>query len=387
MLGLGLDHGGALGFRVGGEPGALGVCVEEPAQRGRVTGRGQLTAELLLALLGGRDPIGRLGHRGARRRGGLRDRRGVGRCLDTREPTDLPVELAERLDRRRRGAARAGQLGHDPVDVGADRAQRRHPLGRVPQRSVVGADHAGEELVGRGELRVTGHAEGVGAFADATVDVQAEQVDQDALPLGGLGVQERGELALRQHHALGELLVRQADDVLHGGVDLGGRAGEHVTHVLCGQSDVKLGEVEAVRERFETRVPRVDGALGVAADHAAEHIARAGRLEHQANLRLGGGRGECVGDRAAVAPARDGAVEREDHRIEHGRLAGAGRPDEREEVGVGEVDGGRLAKHREPVEIESQRPHDCALASLATSSWRRWNSETVASSACPRWVR
>ena len=47
----------------------------------------------------------------------------------------------------------------------------------------------------------------------------AEQAQQDLLPLARLGVQEVGELALGQHHALDEVLVRQAEQLLHGLVD------------------------------------------------------------------------------------------------------------------------------------------------------------------------
>ena len=58
-----------------------------------------------------------------------------------------------------------------------------------------------------------------------------------------------------------------------------------------------------------------------------------------------------------VAPAGDRAVEREADRVEHRRLAGPGRADQREEVGVGEVDRGRLAEHGEPGQVQAQRPH------------------------------
>ena len=74
------------------------------------------------------------------------------------------------------------------------------------------------------------------------------------------------------------------------------------------------------------------------------------------------GRARCA-IAAPVAPARHRAVEREADRVEHGRLARAGRADQREEVGVGEVDGGRLAEHGEPVQVQPQRPHAVVTSS------------------------
>jgi hypothetical protein len=112
------------------------------------------------------------------------------------------------------------------------------------------------------------------------------------LPFGGLRVQERGELALWEHDALGELLVRQADHVQHGGVDLGWRTGEHLAEVGCRRAGgqrvaVEAGQVEAARERLEPRVPGTDVPPSVAPHDARHHVPHAGRLEHQADLGLG----------------------------------------------------------------------------------------------------
>ena len=51
-----------------------------------------------------------------------------------------------------------------------------------------------------------------GALADLLVDAEGQQLHQQVLPFGGLGLQELGEPALRQQHRLGEMLVAEPED-------------------------------------------------------------------------------------------------------------------------------------------------------------------------------
>ena len=199
-----------------------------------------------------------------------------------------------------------------------------------------------------------------GPLADALVDVQAEQVDQDLLPLGRLGVQEPGELALGQHDAAGELLVRQADRVEHGGVHLGRGAGQHgaepVSPRSAGAASKAAGRSRAAaaparRGRWRPCPCRRGGPPG------SRRTARPDASKTSRTLASAGRGRQRVLDPPPVAPARHRAVEREADRVEHRGLARAGRADEGEEVGVGEVHCGRFAEDREPVQVQAQRPH------------------------------
>ena len=58
-----------------------------------------------------------------------------------------------------------------------------------------------------------------------------------------------------------------------------------------------------------------------------------------------------------VVPARHGAVQGEGHRVDDGRFAGAGRADQREVVGVGEVDRSAVAEGGEAVHVQPNGAH------------------------------
>ena len=207
-LGVGVDAAGCSAVR---SPAAASsartfssrssaACTSAWAARGRVAGGGHLVAEA----------------RQRRRRPHRRERR------------ELPLHAAQLGRRRCSPAARASASAGSSASTAAtsSRGGRDGPLGRG-ERGVVGVGQVAEQAAGRRDPGLGLPLPDAGPLADLLVDVQAEQVDQDLLPLGRLGVQEPGELALRQHDAAGELLVRQADRVEHGGVHLGRGAGEH----------------------------------------------------------------------------------------------------------------------------------------------------------------
>ncbi len=397
VLGLGQVGGGPrvpalhLGDRdLAGEPRLLldetfqlGVPVQRQPQRPGVAGRGQLTAHLLLRLLGLVHRVRGLsgGDPGSGDRSG-RFRKTLG-GTDGGERAELRVEGVPGAARRLLGGPRRPQPRHRGLHGGGQLAHPCQAGGRLLDGLLGGVLQRGQRLVDHGQLGLRGLAPLRGPDLHLLVDLQAQQVDQDLLPGGRLGVQEIGELALRQHHATGELLVGQADGVQHRVVHLGGDAGQDLAEILQVHAGVQLGHVEAGRHQLQPGAGRLDVAPPVAPDHAGRDVTVAGRLEDQADPGLDGGRGERVADPTGAAPARDLAVERETDRVQHRRLARAGRADQGEVVGVGEIHGGLVTEHREPGHVQPDGPHWVLL----TSSYSASKSSRTPSSALPRLSR
>jgi hypothetical protein len=191
------------------------------------------------------------------------------RTTHCREPRDLVVELVQCGLGLLGGVLRLREPGQGGVDVGDQPVGRLDPRGGFGQGRLVGVGVPGEQAVDGLELDVGLIGDHAGALPHPAVDLEAQQVDQDLLPVGRLGVQERGELALWQHHALGELLVRQADHLGDGLVDLAGRAGQHLAELAVDLPVVvEPAQVEAAGQRLQAGLPGGHRALAVAAHHA-----------------------------------------------------------------------------------------------------------------------
>ncbi len=210
------------------------------------------------------------------------------------------------------------------------------------------------------------------SLPDLLVHAEGQQLDQEILALARLGLQEVGEPALGQQHRLGEVLVGEPQDVLHGGLDRVRALGEVI--------DAGGEEVGQRRVGRDGRVEQIQpGLLGV---HLAplvtgqgphRGVALAAGLEHQADPAGGGRGGQRLGDGVFLAPPRHGAVQREAQAVDQRALAGPGRAGQREEVDVGEVGLGRLAVAAETVKEQPQRSHHASpvaagAGSLVTSS-------------------
>jgi hypothetical protein len=258
--------------RLGGDRVVLLVRAEQQPQRRRVAGGRQLAAQLLLALLRRGDRVG-----GGRRRlaggGGRLGQRGhAARRADPVEQRDLVVEGGQPGRGLGRRPPRLLQRGHARGDQRREREHRVDPLGRAGQGLVGGVVEPGQQLVDRPQVGVGLLRPGGGPLLDVLVDVQTQQVDQDLLAGRRLGVQEVGELTLRQDHAAGELLVRQADGLDDREVHLGRGAGQHVTQVVQAHPGVEPGHVEAGRHQLQARPGGLDVPAPVAADHPGRHI-------------------------------------------------------------------------------------------------------------------
>ena len=154
-------------------------------------------------------------------------------------------------------------------------------------------------------------------------------------------MEEGGELALGQDDGLGELVEVHPQQALDGVAHLAGRAGEDLLAAL------------------ESGLLRGRPVLGAAHD-PGRGVGPPAQLEAQADPRLGA---ELVDDRrheAVVVVAGHRPVEGEGDGVDHGGLARPGRPDERHQVDVGEVDGGRLAEGAEALHLDGERPHASA---------------------------
>ena len=179
----------------------------------------------------------------------------------------------------------------------------------------------------------------------------AGKLAEQFLALPGLAVEQRGELALRQHHAAGE------------GVEI------QPHHVFNALRDVLL-RAAAQAGPFAVRVEAVESHLVVglfAPARAGDAVGLPARLEGQGDAErpfaLRNQRVEPGG-----AEPRRFAVERESHRVEQAGLAAASRPDEREQFEVGKIEVGGLPEGGKPAQGEVQRLHcppsrTCASAS------------------------
>ncbi len=222
---------------------------------------------------------------------------------------------------------------------------------------------------------------GARELLDPPIGAVPQEVLEDLAPVGGRGVQELGELALRQQHALGELVERQPHDPLGGGAHRRGAPRERPAQALDELGVV--GRVHPVRQLLQSGHGGLDVAVLVASQDPGRHVVGARGGEHQPHPPLHRRRGDRV-LRGVVAPPRRAPVQREAHRVEHRGLARAGGAGEREEVDVGEVERRGLGVGTEAVHVQAYRPHQVSsAATVCVSSYSSANSFATAGSSCP----
>ena len=186
--------------------------------------------------------------------------------------------------------------GEEPVQQGGDflgGALRRKPAQRFGVGVGLRIADAGEHRV---QLDVLGRALGREAgvlllqrVLQFLVALGAEQFAEDLAPLLGRGVEQAGELPLRDHGDLAELVVVQPDEGGDGGGDIL-RPGHGRPSVRVGEDGVRLFGGRALAPRFGAEVVRV----------AADGVPLAAHLKFQ--LDKGGGAG------VSVLAAQHGAV-------------------------------------------------------------------------------
>ncbi|GAA3155868.1 hypothetical protein GCM10020001_094750 [Nonomuraea salmonea] len=209
-------HGLRLGGVQVGEQAFVRVQRLEALQEhgGVVVGGELVLGALLGGLGGGHGPSehGDLAGGGAGTGGEGGDVGGQGQRGQRGEPVAQRVAFAGEAAQLLVVAAQPLQVRPDPRVEGV---QGGEPAGGGAFGRLVGVGEPGQPLAGepgglRGGLLLLD-----GALADAFVDVGVEELDEQVLAFARLGVQELGEPALRQHHALGEEPVLQPRDALH----------------------------------------------------------------------------------------------------------------------------------------------------------------------------
>ena len=211
--------------------------------------------------------------------------------------------------------------GEEPVQQGSDflgGALRRKPAQRFGVGVGLRIADAGEHRV---QLDVLGRALGREAgvlllqrVLQFLVALGAEQFAEDLAPLLGRGVEQAGELPLRDHGDLAELIVVQPDEGGDGGGDIL-RPGHGRAAVRVGEDGVRLFGGRALAPRFGAEVVRV----------AADGVPLAAHLKFQ--LDKGGGAGVSVlaAQHGAVPHAAAGmVVQGIGDGVEKGGLARAG---------------------------------------------------------------
>ena len=153
-------------------------------------------------------------------------------------------------------------------------------------------------------------------------------------------MKELGEPPLRKHDGLGEAVEVQAQ-----------QAPDSLAH-LAGPS------CQDCLTALEARL------LGGRAARRASHDAH-GRVELVAHLELKrhSGLGRELADHRSNSPSvvvsDDAAKQGEDDAVDDRGLSRSGRPDQRGELHIAEVDLGVLAEGGEPAHAKLQRPHGC----------------------------
>jgi hypothetical protein len=249
-------------------------------------------------------------------------------------------------------------VGGQPL---AERGQRRHAVGRRgpslrrgPRQPV---ELAGGDL---GRVAVDGRPL-AGRAGDPVVEAEVEQPDQQVLAVAGLVVQEPGELALGQRHAGDEVVVAEADELGDRLGHLVGGAGQHLVAPL--EPGLLGGGAAAPRRPHDADRGVLDAVHG----------------EVEPDAGLGQVLADDRGDGPAVVEAGHAAVEGEGQRVDHAGLAGAGRPDQGEQVDAGEVDHHRRAEDREALGFQPDRPHEADSSSSTSSSNRASTRSSTAS--------
>ncbi len=163
-------------------------------------------------------------------------------------------------------------------------------------------------------------------------------------------MQELCEVPLREDHAGGEVLVRQAEQLLHRGCHAGVRS-EHLGPVALTAEGGRLGE------SLQPGILDADQAAGGAAKLARRDVAFAAHVEDQPDGAPAHGRRQRERDGAPVVPAGDRPVEGERHRVDHGRLPGPSWSDQHEVVHVTKVHCGRITEGAESGHVQQYGTH------------------------------
>ena len=195
-------------------------------------------------------------------------------------------------------------------------------------------DEVGFGLRGRASL--------VGELLHALVDGEVQERHQDLAALLGLALQEGVELALREDDRAREAVVVEAEDAVDLRPDLLDAVGEGLGRVRGDPLEALLG-----------------GLVGAGGARDAVALLPDSELEQDREA-LGAVADELL---VVVADAGDLAVEGEADRVDQGRLAGAGRAGDGEQVEAREVELELVAEGGEAFERELVRPH------FAASSW------------------
>ena len=193
------------------------------------------------------------------------------------------------------------------------------------------------DLVGEHLDRVAGESLTVHSqIPDPSVPAQVEQLAQELLSFRGRILQKGGELALRKHDALGEVIESEAEQFLDGGGHLVGAHDRFDPSLQPGFCGGRAG----LRSANDP-----GGCVIVLTNREIESHSRFVPAERHDRL---DGR---------LAEARHHAVQGKEERINETRLAAAGGPHERKEVGALEVQDRFRPERREPLDFETSRPH------------------------------
>ena len=255
----------------------------------------------------------------------------LGQLLPQRFGLPQPAELLlEGVQRRLRLRPLGSGLGKGVFLPGQQALQQRFHgvrgrlwlLGegsqRLGLRVVWGAGNAGQDLPQPDALSRALGAESCALGAESVlqllVALGAEQLAEDAAALLGGGVQQPGELPLRDHGDLGELVVVQADELDDGGGDLLG-PGDGGPAVGKGQGGVGFLGGKALAPGLGAGVLRV----------AADGVPLAPHLKFQFHKGRRGGVGVLAAEHGPLPHAAAGAVvERVGDGVKEGGLACAG---------------------------------------------------------------
>ena len=303
-----------------------------------------------------------LGCRNRFGRGAGRDQRAVellGELRDRTRHADL-VELGRERGRGARPRVGFGDRGDQALVLGAGGVERVVQLEQLGAPALGG----GARLLGgageRGELpfvdldrRLRGRGALPGQRADPVVDLEVQELREQVPALGRFVVEEPGELALREHDALGEVRERETEEPFDRGLQVAGAAGKD------GWRAVGL---DALEQRFR----RARLAVADANDPGGAVLLLAdGERERDLGFLLADA--HDAGDLPLVAVAGHTPVQREAERVDHRRLACARRADEREVVDALEIDVDGVAEHAETLRVERLRTHQPAASAIASS--------------------
>ena len=245
-----------------------------------------------------------------------------------RRPAPTPGPAWRRRGPRSRGAGRPGPGRAAMPSTRRGRAAARRYAGAhlVDRVARLGETLLQRLLAGRDTVAQLGGAdeEHVG---DPLVHTRPEQVAQQLLAGLGAGQQELLEPPLWQQYDALELAQVEAD-----------QRGDPWIDAAWTRLDPLPAAVEPLEQAgFGDLAPHLAGPHHRLLRTALDGPPLAARLELQAHLGRGSRLGVVRADLGGGAIAGHPAVERVRHRVEHGGLAAAGRPGDREQSELGEV--------------------------------------------------